>query len=75
MPAVPYSLPSFIALLLLEAVAEELVPVAVLDMLLELVEDALPALEDPEAPAPIAVAFFLPHMKLWQKVWPVRSLG
>lgn len=34
-----------------------------------------PAAEDVEMPAPIALAFSLPHTNDWQKVWPVRSFG
>jgi hypothetical protein len=31
--------------------------------------------EEDEAAAPTAEAFFMPHWKDWQKVWPLRSLG
>jgi len=74
-PAVPKSF----ATLMAAAAALELVlvaavpvavpePVAVLDAV---VEDA--ALADAEAAR--AEAFFFPHTKDWQKVWPARSLG
>jgi hypothetical protein len=58
--------------------AEDLVAVAPPEAVLLGVLPEVEEGDEPEpllAPAPIAVAFFLPQVKDWQKFCPARSLG